>query len=892
MKAQRQSIRRKLRSIIMATTAMAVLLVCIGSVGQDFFDVLADLKSDVNALAQVIIANSAAPLTFGDQRAAIELLTVLRSRPSVHAGCIYTPAGVKFAEYRSGPSASPPPHPGPDGYYRRRGEVELVRGITFDGERVGTLYVASDLRDLHARMLEDAEAGIVVVLGSLLAAFLVASRLQRVISEPIVELARVAKQVSTAGDYRIRATSNSAAATEELGDLMSGFNGMLIEIERRDVSLSLNRLNLEAEVEARTVELSRANMDLTLARDAAECSADRNAELSRSNQLILDAAADGIVGIDPAGSITFINPAGERLLGWSRDEIVRKPLHEIIHGGGDPVRCDIENCEAAKARWSGGLVTLRADTFQRRDGTSFPVEYSATPLSGEGTAPRGLVVTFHDTTERRAIERLKDEFISTVSHELRTPLTSLRGALGLLSSGMLGAVPEKGQRMLQIAVTNTDRLVRLINDILDLERIESGKIELARTTATAQDLMTEAVEGVQSMADAAGVEIVSNPIEASLWVDRDRILQTLTNLLSNAIKFSPPETTITLSGTLVGGTFTFRVADQGRGVPADKQELIFDRFKQVDASDSRDKGGSGLGLAISRSIVNAHGGRIWAESVGGSGSVFQFTVPPRETSPVEEVCCAPRRLLVCEEEPSDLAPMAALLESHGYHVNLVTAAELSARAGETQPDTILLDLATNDGHGSDLVAALKSNASTREIPIVVATAFPELCEGFAAAITSWVRKPFDTEALIDAIATACAASTPTILIVEDDPDLARVMIASLEARGIRILHAATGGEALEAVRNGEPNLIVLDLVLPDTDGFAVVDCLRSDATLLTIPLLIYSAREVGTAEQARLKLGPTEFMTKSRGTLKDFEAHVIRLLDRVTAPRTVTLDAA
>jgi CheY-like chemotaxis protein len=381
----------------------------------------------------------------------------------------------------------------------------------------------------------------------------------------------------------------------------------------------------------------------------------------------------------------------------------------------------------------------------------------------------GAVLIFRDITERRAIERLKSEFVSTVSHELRTPLTSIRGALGLLSSGLLGPVAEKGQRMLEIAVSNTDRLVRLINDILDLERIESGRVELTRDTVDAQTVMEQAREGLQSIADEAGIRIVVAPAAGSLWGDSDRIIQTLTNLIGNAIKFSPANTTVMLSGHAGPADFTFSVVDQGRGVPDDKLDSIFQRFSQVDASDSRDKGGSGLGLAICQSIVGAHGGRIWAEKNDPAGTRLHFTIP--------------------------LAAPAA--------------------------------------------------SSVRTID-------PEAV-------------PQDIEEL-------------SVLVVEDDADLAGVMTTALQRLGLRTFHTASGSEAVALCRQYEPNLIVLDLVLPDLDGFAIVSSLRESATLRGIPLLVYSALDVGSADQARLRLGPTDFLTKSRCSLTDFEEHVVRLL--------------
>ena len=221
-------------------------------------------------------------------------------------------------------------------------------------------------------------------------------------------------------------------------------------------------------------------------------------------------------------------------------------------------------------------------------------------------------------TQRSELDNIKDEFISTVSHELRTPLTSIRGALGLLSAGLMGTVDSKAQNLLRIALTNTDRLIRLINDILDLERMESGRAPLHVRRCSLRDLTKQAMETMKPMADTAGVRL-----EFSLGVapegvffdgDPDRILQIVTNLLSNSIKFSPPDSTVTLRLEADSSSVQLRVSDQGRGIPVEKLDAIFDRFQQVEASDARQKGGTGLGLAICRTIVQQHNGSIWAES--------------------------------------------------------------------------------------------------------------------------------------------------------------------------------------------------------------------------------------------------------------------------------------
>ncbi|NEQ48152.1 MAG: PAS domain S-box protein [Leptolyngbya sp. SIOISBB] len=232
-----------------------------------------------------------------------------------------------------------------------------------------------------------------------------------------------------------------------------------------------------------------------------------------------------------------------------------------------------------------------------------------------------------DISDRKAAERMKDEFVSIVGHELRTPLTSIHGSLVLLASKQLGTLTPQGQEFLEISLKNTQRLSRLINDVLDLERIESGRVTMSLQTCHLGELMRQAIQAMQSMADEHHLHIVLEPVEWMVWVDADHILQVFTNLISNAIKFSPAHTTVSLKATKRDQDILIQVQDQGRGIPDDKLETIFERFQQVDASDARLLGGTGLGLAICRNIVQRHGGEIWAESTLGTGSTFCFTLP-------------------------------------------------------------------------------------------------------------------------------------------------------------------------------------------------------------------------------------------------------------------------
>jgi len=517
--------------------------------------------------------------------------------------------------------------------------------------------------------------------------------------------------------------------------------------------------------------------------------------------------------------------------------------------------------------------------------------------------------------KRKHLDTLKDEFISTVSHELRTPLTSIRGALGLLSAGVLGKVDDKALNLLRIASTNTDRLVRLINDILDLERMDSGRAPLHLRRCYLNEIVQQAADTMRSMAEGSEIkfDLVQDPNAEAISFDGDpdRMQQVLVNLLSNAIKFSPRGSTIRAVGGYDGDNLILRIEDAGRGVPADKLETIFDRFQQVEASDSRQKGGTGLGLAICRSILAQHGGAIWAERNDNNGSsragtTFILRIPRLvAASEVTPLPLDPQgAILVVDDDAGVRQIVAEQLRRHGYTVLETDRGEQAVTIAERQRvEAILLDLYMPGLTGWQTIERLKQNPATANIPIVVLSVLspavntsdtPQLL----GTAQGWVQKPFNESLLLAELGRVLhSGSGPgRILLVEDDEDLANVVLSSFEIEkhrgkptgGIGIHHVTNAADAKLSCVSDPPDILILDLTLPDGSGFALVDWLRQQPSLRTLPLVVYSGREVTAPEMEQLRLGPTQFLTKARVQPQDVEELVLAMMRHLRNPALET----
>jgi PAS domain S-box-containing protein len=500
--------------------------------------------------------------------------------------------------------------------------------------------------------------------------------------------------------------------------------------------------------------------------------------LARQTEVLLSSVGDGIYGVDHEGRVTFINPSGARALGYEPHDLHGRSAHDRFHApDADGRPFPWEGCYVADAIREGMLATAEADVYVRADGTSFPVEITASPVIDEDRL-QGAVVAFRDVTQRREVDRMKDEFLSVVSHELRTPLTSIRGSLGLLASGKLGELTPRAGSMVTIALQSSERLTRLINDLLDIERIESGNRPMEVTAHDAHQLLAAAAKHIDGLATSVGVRVEVGACAGRVLADEDGIMQTLTNLLGNAIKYSDPGGTVVLDATEGEGLVLFRVRDHGRGIPADKLESIFERFEQVDSSDARQKGGTGLGLAISRSIIERHGGRIWAESELGVGTTVLFTLPSVR-----------RRAVDRSSEP-----------------------------------------------------AFPTVATLREVEA-------------------------------------------QILLVEDDEDLAGVIMALLADHGLEVVHATTAADAVALGPQLRVEAVILDLHLPDVDGSWVVRELRRLEHFAGAALVVYSAADVEKQRRRDLSLGETLFLTKGRVGPEELADRVVALVSAPTGTR-------
>ena len=638
-------------------------------------------------------------------------------------------------------------------------------------------------------------------------------------------------------------------------------------------------------------------------------------ETLEMKRAILQGASYAIISTDANGIIQTFNPAAEKLIGVSADEVVGKKQPTFFH---DPI--ELQAHAALIAQETGARGETEAPGFEtlvargqidggnseaewncvRADGTKFPMRISHSVLRGPDGEITGHVAIGYDLTETRRAENLKNEFVSVVSHELRTPLTSIRGALGLLSGGVAGELSPSAAQMIGIAQKNADRLVLLINDILDIEKIESGKMRFEMGEISLATLLETALESNRGYAQTLGVEIELESLapalrNATLSGDEPRLQQVLSNLISNACKWTPPGTSVKLRARLwpactpENPRVSIEVQDAGPGVPPAFESRLFERFAQADGSATRGKGGTGLGLAVTQAIVEKHGGAISYRApdaeCGRAGATFHFDLPASHIAFVSPPANAAPRMLVIEDDEDAAAVTRAILEDVGYAVEIAysRAQALAIARDGARFEGATLDLHLPDGNGLDLIVELRQLPATRDLPVVVISSFLDEHRDDVSAreIKHWFPKPVEPRSLLAAIASWYGAPASAnradnggrarVLHVEDDDDVRRV-VAMILSESSELITAATLAQARVCLREGVFDLALLDIGLPDGNGLDLLEQLGAQKP--PVPAVIFSARE----EEAEAASNVAAAFIKSRTLNDTLRAKVEELL--------------
>ncbi|WP_201773472.1 PAS domain S-box protein [Marinobacter similis] len=583
-------------------------------------------------------------------------------------------------------------------------------------------------------------------------------------------------------------------------------------------------------------------------------------EQATHTQTIIDNMADGLFTINANGIIQSANHAATRIFGYEAEEVLGRNVsmlmpspHREAH---DSYLRNYQSTGVARI-----IGTDREVEGQRKDGTLFPMELRVSEITQyEQPVYVGLV---RDISERKRMESMKSEFVSTVSHELRTPLTSISGALGLVVGGGLGQLPDKVRHMIGIAQNNSLRLTHLINDLLDIEKITAGKLQFDMKIEPLLPLIEQALESHRTFGGKRNVALSldAESTDADVRVDSQRLQQVLANLLSNAIKFSPEGGTVSVSVQQLSDKARVVVADQGPGIPEAFQSRIFEKFSQADSSDTRQKGGTGLGLAITRELVEHMGGRVGFDSAEGQGATFWIELPlfdknrfDPDAITEDPVQLSAPRILVVEDEPDVAEMLGILFTRSGYRVDIAhTGQEALDALAENKFDAVSLDLMLPDISGMDIIHHLRKQPETVDLPIMVLSAKMEkgrlAINGDLAGI-EWLAKPIDERRLLESLERLLGSSTPTkarVLHVEDDSDVHQV-IRAMAGERFDFIQEPSVRTARERIVHERFDVIILDIGLPDGSGWDLLPEIRARQPEARV--LVLSGTEL-TADEAR-----------------------------------------
>ncbi|MGQ9632319.1 MAG: response regulator [bacterium] len=572
---------------------------------------------------------------------------------------------------------------------------------------------------------------------------------------------------------------------------------------------------------------------------------------------VIRSISDGIIMIDDTERIILMNDAAATLYHINKEEFLGEKMDKLLESL--PVRGKLNHGEEHKI--SDRIYIREVELFNRYLRVYF------IPARGRGGNVIGRINVIRDVTGDKEIAAMKDRFVSTVSHELRTPLTSIKGYTDVLLAGRAGELSEKQRKYLGVIREQSHLLINLINDLLDISKMEAGEIRMRREDVNIGALIDKVTGELAFVAEGKGVSLTNDiPEDLPHFVgDPDRMAQVLTNLIGNAIKFTPEGGKVTVSAERVPGGVLCKVKDTGIGIPPEDLDRVFDRFYRIDNPIAREVGGTGLGLSIAKDIVEAHNGFIWADSELGKGSMFCFAIPTDETfnrdKIAEDLADRPplaeepqikgrrSKILVVEDDASTLDLIKIFLEERGYEVaGAQRSLEAIRKARLECPDLITLDILMPDISGFDVLSILKNDPRTKHIPVIVLSIVKDPEKGFALGAVDYIAKPIDEDRLLGSIRAILGERNreerEKVLIVDDEPNVVELIAKYLERNfDFEILKAYGGSEALDIARGITPDLVILDLLMPDVNGYDVIRGLREGEKTKGVPIIILSVQQ-------------------------------------------------
>ncbi|MBW1809548.1 MAG: response regulator [Deltaproteobacteria bacterium] len=591
-------------------------------------------------------------------------------------------------------------------------------------------------------------------------------------------------------------------------------------------------------------------------------------------ELMVQSLADGVIMVDEQDRVFVINPAARKLLHLPPDTLVStRYLKDTL--GFYPFEL-VRGWQAEE----GSMVKEEIQVFDRF------LHSIVSPVT-VGNKLVGVAVVLRDITEEKALDDRKEEFVSIISHELRTPLTSIGGALDLLLNRFAGDINSKQERYLSLAKGSCDKLNIIIDELLDLRKLEQGRMKMEMRRVDLSHLVRDAAENYQAAAIERGAElkIVMADQKVPVRGDRNRLHQVLNNLLSNGLKFAVQGGLIQVSlfqTAAMPGLVGVCVYNDGAEIEEQDHQRIFDKFEQARSGRAGAVSGSGLGLSISKSIIEAHGGHIWVESGRGEGTRFILTLPLEEEEiepTIEEIpglteaavkmkFKSPPRVLVVDDDLDTAYVIKGLLISQGYSVMLANSGDQAlSLARERHPDLIIMDIRMPNLDGLQVTEILQHDPETREIPVLVVSVTGSEEDAYRVGASAYLPKPVTLERLKTTVGKLLDSSSLvtrmfTVLIVDDDPAIRAVCKEVLEGQGYSILEAECGSEALEILSKNTVDAILLDLMLPDFDGFQVTEKVRSERSTADIPIIFISARGKTFDKVKAFKMGADDYMVK------------------------------